>query len=53
MVILLNFDVVMKAPAARELPCDERYPVMDETKHSGIRFFDARPHANFYGHIAG
>jgi hypothetical protein len=53
MVILLIFDVVMKALSTWGMPCGERYPVMDDTKHSGIRFFLARPRAIFSRHIAG
>jgi hypothetical protein len=42
MVILLIFEVVMKAHHAW-LGLTVRYPMMDEAKHRGIGFCDARP----------
>jgi hypothetical protein len=38
MVILLIFEVVMKAHHCLAWPYSERYPMMDEAKHRGIGF---------------
>jgi hypothetical protein len=53
MVILLIFDMVMKALAAWDCRAVNAIQIMDETKHSGISFFDARPDRSFYVQKAG
>jgi hypothetical protein len=53
MVILLILDMVMKALAAWDRRAVNAIQIMDETKHSGISFFDARPDKNFSVQNAG
>jgi hypothetical protein len=53
MVILLVFDLMVKASAAWKCRAVNAIQYMDEPKHSGIAFCHARPSGIFYGQIAG